>query len=76
MNPNLTFSYGVRYETQNVINSAHDIAPRLSFAYGIPRKSGKTTTVLRGGFGVFYNRFGLGSIQGQIAHNGLNSSIL
>jgi hypothetical protein len=71
--PNLTFSYGVRLETQNVINSNHDIAPRTSIAYGIPRKNGKTTTVLRGGFGVFYNRFGLGSIQSQIAHNGLNS---
>ena len=71
--PNLTWSYGVRLETQNVINSNHDIAPRTSIAYGIPRKNGKTTTVLRGGFGVFFNRFGLGSIQGQIANNGTNS---
>jgi hypothetical protein len=71
--PNLTISYGVRLETQNVINSSHDIAPRMSIAYGIPRKSGKTTTVLRGGFGVFYNRFSLGSIYSQIANNGTNS---
>ena len=39
--PNLTWSYGVRLETQNVINSNHDIAPRMSIAYGIPRKNGK-----------------------------------
>jgi hypothetical protein len=71
--PNLTWSYGVRLETQNVINSNHDLAPRTSLAYGIPRKNGKTTTVLRGGFGVFFNRFGLGNIQGQIANNGTNS---
>jgi hypothetical protein len=71
--PNLTISYGIRFEAQNVINSSHDFAPRVSLAYGIPRKNGKTITVLRGGFGVFYNRFGLGSIAGQIANNGQNS---
>jgi len=70
---NLTISYGARLEAQNVINSGHDFAPRVSLAYGVPRKSGTTTTVLRGGFGVFYNRFSLGSIQSQIANNGQNS---
>ena len=72
--PNLTWSYGIRYEAQNMIDSAHDFAPRTSIAYGIPRKSGKTVTVLRGGFGVFYNRFSLGSIESQIANNGTNSA--
>ncbi len=58
--PNLTLSYGLRYEAQNVINSAHDLAPRVSFAYGIPRGGGKsTTTVVRGGYGIFYDRFAL-----------------
>jgi hypothetical protein len=71
--PNLTISYGLRYEAQNVIDSAHDLAPRISLAYGIPRKSGTTTTVLRGGFGIFYNRFSLSSIQSQIANDGQNS---
>ena len=70
---NLTISYGLRFEAQNVIHSAHDFAPRISVAYGIPRASGKTTTVLRGGFGVFYNRFSLGSIESQIANNGQNA---
>ncbi len=71
--PNLTFSYGIRMEAQNAINSSHDFAPRLAIAYGVPRKNGKTTTVIRGGFGVFFNRFGLGSIEGQIANNGVNA---
>ncbi|MGP8259965.1 MAG: carboxypeptidase regulatory-like domain-containing protein [Acidobacteriaceae bacterium] len=71
--PNLTISYGMRYEAQNVINSSHDIAPRVAFAYGIPRKNGKTTTVIRGGYGFFFNRFGLNSIEGQIANNGTNA---
>jgi hypothetical protein len=70
---NLTISYGLRYEAQNVIHSAHDFAPRISLAYGVPRASGKTTTVLRAGFGIFYNRFSLGSIESQIANNGQNA---
>jgi hypothetical protein len=73
---NLTISYGFRYEAQNVIHSAHDLAPRISIAYGVPRASGKTTTVLRAGFGVFYNRFSLGSIQSQIANDGQNAQNL
>jgi hypothetical protein len=74
--PNFTWSYGVRLETQNYVNSTHDFAPRTSLAYGIPRKNGKTTTVLRGGFGMFYNRFGLNSIANLIQNNGLNQNDL
>jgi hypothetical protein len=72
---NLTISYGIRMEAQNFINSTHDFAPRLSIAYGIPRKNGKPTlTVLRGGFGIFYDRYSVGSITGQIAGNPTNQS--
>ena len=70
---NLTISYGIRMEVQNFINSTHDFAPRLSVAYGIPRKNGKPTlTVLRGGFGIFYDRFSEGSIAGWYAGDPLN----
>ncbi len=71
---NLTISLGVRLEAQNVISSAHDFAPRMSIAYGVPRKNGKTTTVLRGGYGIFYNRFGLGSIFNLVQNNGVNQT--
>ncbi|MDE1177785.1 MAG: TonB-dependent receptor [Edaphobacter sp.] len=57
---NLTLSFGLRYEAQNVINSNHDFAPRVSFAWGIPRGKGKSpVTVIRGGYGLFYDRFTL-----------------
>jgi hypothetical protein len=72
--PNLTWSYGIRLEAQNYINSTHDFAPRTSIAYGIPRKDGKTTTVLRGGFGIFYDRFSLGSIEGIVQNNPANQA--
>ncbi len=72
---NLTISYGIRMEAQNYINSTHDFAPRMSIAYGVPRKNGKPTlTVLRGGFGIFYDRFSLGSITNIIQGNPTNQS--
>lgn len=66
----LTFSYGIRYETQNRLGEHHDIAPRLSFAYGLGGKNPKT--VLRGGFGMFYDRYDLGSILTTVQLNGIN----
>ncbi len=55
--PNITFSYGLRYETQNGIQDRADWAPRLGFAWGIGGKSAPPKIVLRGGFGIFYERF-------------------
>jgi len=70
--PNFTFSYGMRYEAQNVINSAHDIAPRVSFAWGIPRGGGKSPiTVVRGGYGLFYDRFSLDNYMNTLQLNGV-----
>jgi hypothetical protein len=72
---NLTISYGIRMEAQNYINSTHDFAPRIAVAYGVPRAGGKKTiTVIRGGFGLFYDRFGLGSVIGQVQGNPSNQS--
>ena len=69
--PNLTLSYGMRLEAQNLINSSHDLAPRVSFAYGIPRKNGQTSTVIRGGYGFFFDRFSLGDALTTYQQNGL-----
>jgi hypothetical protein len=55
--PNITFSYGLRFETQTGIQDHADIAPRLGFAWGVGGKSAPPKVVLRGGFGIFYDRF-------------------
>ena len=56
--PNLTFSYGLRFETQNNFPDKSDFAPRLGLAWGIGGGAKKAPkTVLRAGFGIFYDRF-------------------
>ncbi|RXH57203.1 glycine-rich protein [Granulicella sibirica] len=69
---NLSISYGLRYEAQTKISSAHDLAPRVSISFGIPRKKGNPVTVLRGGFGIFYDRFTLANILSTVQNNGTN----
>jgi hypothetical protein len=56
--PNLTVSSGLRFETQNRIRDHADWAPRLAIAWA-PGQHGKKApkTVLRAGYGWFYNRF-------------------
>ncbi|MCX6595689.1 MAG: carboxypeptidase-like regulatory domain-containing protein [Acidobacteria bacterium] len=56
---NLTISYGVRYEAQTNIKDRSNIAPRIGFAYGLGKAGafGRPKTVIRGGWGVFYDRF-------------------
>lgn len=57
--PNLTFSYGLRYETQTNAHSKYDFAPRLGFAWspGAANSTRPPKMVIRGGAGIFYNRF-------------------
>ncbi len=60
--PNLTLSAGLRYETQTNIASHFNFAPRVSFAWSPVAAArgaggGRATTVVRGGFGIFYTRF-------------------
>ncbi|WP_244501985.1 TonB-dependent receptor [Terriglobus roseus] len=74
--PNLTVSYGVRYEAQSDINSKADIAPRFAVSFGIPRKKGNPTTVLRTGFGIFYDRFDIAQVLNSYQQNGVNQIAL
>ncbi len=80
VNQRFTFSYGVRWESQNRINDKNDWAPRVALAYALGKQGAnqKPKTVLRAGYGWFYQRFTvpntLGSTQGvpyiiQAIHN-------
>lgn len=58
VNPALTLSFGLRYENQTNISDSLNFAPRFAFAWS-PGAGGARPpkTVVRGGFGVFYDRF-------------------
>jgi len=69
--PNITLSYGLRFETQNNIPDHADFAPRLGVAWGIGGSAkNPPKTVLRGGFGMFYDRFGYDLVAQQQRLNG------
>jgi hypothetical protein len=71
--PNLTLSYGLRYESQNWIGDHADWAPRLSFAWA-PGARGNAVAriVIRGGYGWFYDRFSENNILQATRQNGVN----
>lgn len=70
VSPRLEFSYGVRWESQNQVNDHDDWAPRLSLAYALDGGHGKKAkTVLRAGYGWFYNRFDISNVLQTIRQN-------
>ena len=71
--PNLTLSLGLRYETQSNIGDRRDFAPRVSVAWAPGVRSGKAhpKTVLRAGFGIFYDRFAVGNSLAARRYNGI-----
>jgi hypothetical protein len=72
--PNLTLSLGLRWETQTNIPDHSDWAPRLGFAWSPDAKggSGRAKTVIRGGWGMFYDRFDISDVETAYRYNQSN----
>jgi hypothetical protein len=70
---NVTLSSGLRYETQNNLGDHADFAPRVGLAWGIDAngKNKAPKTVLRLGFGIFYDRFNSDLVLQQQLQNGI-----
>jgi hypothetical protein len=70
--PNITLSYGLRYEAQSNLSGQHDFAPRLGAAWGVGAKGKRpAVVVLRAGFGIFYDRFTQTLVEQQERLNGV-----
>jgi hypothetical protein len=71
--PNLTLNLGLRYETQSNIHDWRDFSPRLTVAWapGATKRNARTKTVVRAGFGVFYDRFALSNTLTALRYNGI-----
>jgi hypothetical protein len=74
LRPNFTLSLGLRYETQTNIHDRTNFAPRVAFAWspGVAAQGRQQKMVIRGGFGIFYDRFGENLTLQAIRFNGSN----
>ena len=72
--PNITLSYGLRYEIQTNTASKYDFAPRVAVAWspGAANSARPPKMVIRVGTGFFYNRFSEGSTLTVNRNNGVN----
>jgi hypothetical protein len=73
----LTLSGGLRWEAQNHIADHNDWAPRAAVAYALDGRNGKQVkTVLRVGYGLFYDRLGTANLFTINRSNGLKQIVL
>jgi hypothetical protein len=69
--PNLTISYGMRYENQSNISSNMNFAPRVGVAWA-PGAGPTHNTTIRAGFGIFYDRISENLTLNAIRNDGTN----
>jgi Carboxypeptidase regulatory-like domain/TonB dependent receptor len=74
---NFTFMYGLRFEHQTAIPINLDFGPRLGFAWSIApsKKTKQPLFVLRGGGGIFYQRFPATNILQSMRQDGINQQV-
>jgi hypothetical protein len=81
LRPNLTVTLGLRYEAQSNISSHFNFGPRIFFAWAPGGTStgtlgqfgaGQPKFVIRGGFGMFYDRFNETNTLAATRFNGIN----
>ena len=69
---NLTLSLGLRWETQTNIHDRSDFAPRIAVAWSPDSKGNKPgKTVIRVGWGLFYDRFSSSQVLQAERFNGV-----
>ena len=72
LKPNLTVSYGLRFESQTQIPDHADFAPRFAASWALNRGKNKPPlAVLRAGYGLFYQRFPSSNVLEAERQNGV-----
>ena len=70
---NVTLDLGLRLESQSAIPDHLDTAPRIGGAWALYRHNAKSPTVqLRGGLGLFYDRFSAANLLTAVRQNGIS----
>lgn len=69
--PNLTVSYGLRYERQTNLSDGSNLAPRFAVAWAPGSGKAKPKSVFRAATGIFYDRFNLANTLNADRYNGL-----
>ncbi len=67
--PSLTVNMGLRYEWQTNLRDFRDVAPRIGLAWALGGTNPKT--VVRAGFGLFYQRFDLVNLLTAVRYDGI-----